>query len=211
MLSLPAGAVEWVSLTIDMTDPLAKLFGSADRVKLLRLFLFNPKINFTAPEVVQRSRVQARTVARELTLFQKIGLVRSVRVPRSKGVRYMLDSTFPYCDAMQSLLINAAERRDDIYGRIRNIGSVRLVVLSGIFVGDWDGRVDLLIVVDRLQEKKLEAALSRLESELGKELSYVVLSTQDFFYRHSINDHLVRDVLDFPHYIAFDRLNIGLT
>jgi hypothetical protein len=49
-----------------------------------------------------------------------------------------------------------------------------------------------------------------LESEIGRELRYALLTTQEFFYRLNMNDHLLRDVLDYNHRIMFDRLDIGL-
>ena len=68
----------------------------------------------------------------------------------------------------------------------------------------------MLVVGDRMKERKLRTAVRRLEAELGKEVRYSLLSSEQFFYRIGLNDHLVRDVLDYPHKIVLDKLNIGL-
>ena len=58
---------------------------------------------------------------------------------------------------------------------------------------------------------KLERTKMRtFESEIGRELRYAMLAASDFGYRLNMNDKLVRDVMDYPHRIVFDRLNIGL-
>ncbi len=62
-----------------------------------------------------------------------------------------------------------------------------------------------------MNERILRNRVRVLEAELGKEIRYAAMSTQDFFYRLNMSDKLLRDILDYPHSIAFDRLNIGLT
>jgi hypothetical protein len=191
-----------------MTDTLSKLFGSTPRVKLLRLFLFNPQITFTVSEAAARSRVPNREVSRELNCFVDIRLL--TKNTRGRVAQYTLNQDFPYLAALQNLLLNASARAGDVYERIKRVGVVKLVVVSGIFVGEWEGRVDLLIVADKVREEKLEKHMRVLESEIGREIRYALLTTQEFFYRLNMNDHLLRDVLDYTHRIMYDRLDIGL-
>lgn len=191
-----------------MSDRLQKLFGSVARVKLLRLFLFNPRQSFTLHDAATRARVSDSETRQELALFQRVGVVE--RVPRSRTIRFTLNNAFEYKVALQDLLLNAPARGGDILGRLRGAGSLKLVVISGIFVSDWDGRLDLLVVGDKLNERKLRERIKQLEAELGKEMRYALLTTENFFYRHDMNDKLVRDVLDYPHKIVLDRINIGL-
>jgi hypothetical protein len=195
-----------------MTDGLQKLFGSAARVKLLRLFLFNSRQSFSVAEAAEHSRTTPAEAKRELKLFLQVGLIKRVRVrvASSKAPRFGLDEEFTYLQALQALLLNAPERGKDIYDRIRRTGVLKLLILSGIFLGEWEGRLDLFIVGDRVNERALRGHIRRLESEIGKELRYALLTSDDFFYRITMNDHLLRDVLDYPHRIVLDKLNIGL-
>lgn len=191
-----------------MTDGLQKLFGSPARVKLLRLFLFNPRQSFTLADAAKRARVSEMDARKEFRLFLTAGLV--ARVPRGKGVRYALDQEFEYIEALQNLLLNAPARGKDIVERIRGAGALKMVILSGIFLGEWDSGLDVLVVGDRMKEKKLRENIKKLEAEIGKEIRYTLLASDQFFYRLNLNDKLIRDVLDYPHTIALDRLNIGL-
>ena len=190
-----------------MTDPLAKLFGSAARIKLLRLFLFNPRQQFSIPEAATHAQVTNECARAEVKLFVTIRVIK--RATRT-APRYILNAEFEYVEALQNLLLNAPARGKELYERIRSAGVIKLIVVSGIFVGEWEGRLDMLIVGDRVIEKKLRSKIRSLESELGKELRYALLTTQDFLYRLNMSDKLVRDVMDYSHAVVHDRLNIGL-
>jgi len=192
-----------------MTDELQKLFGPPARAKLLRLFLFNPRSSYTLADVAKRARVAEGEAHRELTLFARIGLIER---PKRAGrvVRWGLDARFEYVAALQNLLLNAPARSRDIVARIRTAGAFKLVALSGIFLGEWEGRLDIFLVGDRVKERVLRDAIRGLEAEIGKEVRYTILSTEDFLYRMNMNDKLVRDVLDYPHRIVLDRLGTGL-
>lgn len=191
-----------------MTDTLAKLFGSAARVKLLRLFLFNPSATYTAAEAAARARVPTPEARRELEGFKKIGLL--TRAVRARTARFGLNPDFEYTEPLQNLLLNASAHAANMYKRIRHTGAIKLVVVAGVFVGEWEGKIDLFVVGDRIKDDKLRRAIRLLESEVGRDLRFALLTTQEFFYRLNMNDHLVRDVLDYPHRIVFDRLDIGL-
>ena len=193
-----------------MAEPLQKLFGSAARLKLLRLFLFNPKQTYTVPDAAQRSRVHERTARKELTLFASVGLIKRSPTRSGSGLRYTLNADFEYLTVLQNLLLNAPARAKDIYGRIRTAGTVKLIIVAGVFMGEWEGRLDVFVVGDRIKERVLRTRMRKLESEIGRDLRYALLGSEDFAYRLNMNDKLVRDIMDYPHRIVFDRLNIGL-
>ncbi len=191
-----------------MSDPLLKLFGSGARLKLLRLFLFNPRASFTVADVGERARVTALEARRELALYESIGLIK--RTTRGRGVRYQTSVEFTHLAALQNLLLNAPARSGDIIGRLRGLGTFKLVVLSGIFLNEWDSPVDLLIVGEKLKVKLIQDQLKKLESEIGKELRYTVLTGTDFSYRLNMNDKLLRDTFDYAHKVLIDKLNFSL-
>lgn len=191
-----------------MADPLAKLFGSPARVKLLRLFLFNPRQPLSAAGAAEHAQVTTTIARRELRQFNEVRLIK--RVGRGREKRYILNSDFRYTAALQQLLLNARARGDELAEQLRGTGSIKLIIVAGIFVGEWEGQLDMLIVGDRMNDRALRAKIRKLESEIGKELRFAVLSTPDFYYRISMSDKLLRDVMDYPHTIVFDKLNIGL-
>lgn len=193
-----------------MEDILGKLLGSPARVKLLRLFLFNPKAVYALSDAAERAQVPPATARRELPFYERLGLLRQRSVRGVRERAWVLNEDFVYLAALQHLLLNLPMRGNDIVRRLRSVGVVKLVILSGLFVDEYDGRVDLLIVGDRIVDKKVRTVIRGLEAEIGKELRYVALTTEEFLYRLGIYDKLVRDVIDYPHTVALDRLNISL-
>jgi len=192
-----------------MTDTLQKLFGSSARLKLLRLFLFNPKTAYSLKEAITHSRVTSDEARKEFAVFQSMKLIKRSR--KSGAPRYQLNQDFEYVLALQNLLLNTASQGPDLYDRIRAAGSIKFVAISGVLLGEWeDGRLDLFVVGERVNDRKLKLEVQKLESELGMELRYTSLTTDNFYYRLAMNDHLVKDVFDYPHKIVHDKLNIGL-
>jgi len=192
-----------------MTDTLQKLFGSSARLKLLRLFLFNPKSTYSVKEAVAHSQIKPGEARKEFAAFQAMKLIKKSR--HSGTARYQLNPDFEYVSALQNLLLNTNNQGSELYDRVRRAGAIKFMAISGVLLGEWeDGRLDLFVVGERLNERKLREQVRKLESELGTELRYTSLTTDNFFYRLQMNDHLVKDVFDYPHRIVHDKLNIGL-
>ena len=90
---------------------------------------------------------------------------------------------------------------------IKAAGKVSTLVLSGLFVGDHSRPADLLIAGE-MNQRRLERVVRGLEPKFGREIRYALLTTPEFRYRITVQDRLVRDVLDFPHRVLFDRTGI---
>ena len=73
---------------------------------------------------------------------------------------------------------------------------------------ELESRADILIVGDHIKKSSLDNTIKKLESEIGKELRYVCFSIEDFKYRLSMFDKLIRDILDYPHKKILNRLGI---
>ena len=202
-------------------DILAKLFGSPSRVKLMRLFLMNPEDVFDIPEISKRSKVASIQLRKEIKLLLDIGLIKQrviiKMIPRrgkegafdkKKVNGYGMDPSFPYLAALRSLVTEIALGKEDVSARFRNCGQMKLIIVSGIFLDETSSRVDILLVGDKLKRPIIEGVLRRLEAELGKELTYGILETAEFDYRYGIYDKFIRDVLDYPHLVVLNKLNL---
>lgn len=203
-------------------DILAKLFGSPSRVKLMRLFLMNPEDVFDVPEISKRSKVESGVLRKEIKLLCEIGLIKRRAVvkmiPKRGGKEgvfdkkkvngYGMDPGFPYLSALRSLVTEIALGKEDVAARFRNCGQMKLIIVSGIFLDESDSRLDILLVGDKLKKLVIEGVLRRLEAELGKELTYGILESAEFDYRYGIYDKFIRDVLDYPHLVVLNKLNL---
>ncbi len=187
-------------------DILEKIFGGAARVKLMRLFLFNPNSSFTADEISSRTKTEISRVRREANFLIKVGMVKKKNNSSNRGVWY-LNERFPYLAEFQRLLLQTSLiTPQTILKKLSKIGRLKLVILSGLFKEQWESRLDMLVVVDNGKKSTIESIMSTIEAEVGREIQYAVLDTNDFKYRLGVGDRLVRDVLDYPHEIALDKL-----
>lgn len=204
-------------------ETLIALFGNQTKVKLLRQFLFNPTTPFLPRELAHRTACAPTVVRKELGGLARAGIIKRKQVLKSietrtgdkisfkklRGEGYMLDEKFPYLDPLKNLLTVASLPLDDsLAKRFTNAGRIKLLVAAGIFMQQWDARVDLLIVGDELNMAKIEGVIRAIEAEIGKEIAYSAFETADFEYRLGIHDRLVRDILDYPHITLLDRLGI---
>jgi len=188
-------------------ETLSKLFGSEAKVKIMRLFLFNSEHTFFTSNIADRVKVSAGQVRREINTLEKAGLIKSRLNHTGKKKGYALDSHFAYLLPLQNFLINAEPLQPkEIIKRISKLGSIKLILVAGVFMQEPESRVDMLIVGDHIKKASFEHSMKIIESEVGKELRYAYFSTEDFQYRLSMCDKLTRDILDYPHKKILNKL-----
>lgn len=188
-------------------EPLAKLFGSGARLKVVRLFIFNKDSAFGINDVAIRTKLAKPVVRHEIKELM------GARFLRKKGgqnpTTYQTNSKFEHLAALDVFIRETTSvRPEDIVKALKRAGTLRLVALSGLFTGSIEAQVDLLIVGDNLQERVLRSAVHSLEAEMGREIRYATFATQDFRYRLGVYDRLLRDVFDYPHRILIDKIGI---
>ncbi len=202
---------------------LSKLFGSETKVKLLRLFLFNQDAVYSASEIIGRSKSDNKDTKKELVILinsgiiKKKAIVRDIHHKRGKKITikkiheigYYLDQKFPYLQALKNLLIMVSlHANDSLVKKFASVGRIKLFIASGVFIQEWDTRVDLLVVGDDMNLTRLDSVMKSIESEVGKEIIYSAFETADFEYRYGMHDRLIRDILDLPHTTLVDKLGI---
>ena len=194
-------------------ETLAKLFGGQARVKIMRLFLLNNENTFEVDDVVSRSRVTKANSRKEINALSAMGFIKNKMVVHegSRGAKkkvpgWQLNITFPYIDSIRDLLVDPSLLlREDLSLRFKQVGKVKLMIVSGIFIGSEKSRADILIVGDKLKKNIIQQIIKGLESEIGKELNYVVLESDEFKYRIDMYDKLVCDIIDLPHERIIDN------
>lgn len=201
---------------------LGTLFSSEAIIKIMRLFLLNPDTPFENTDIAERSKVSAQTLRTELSILSRIGFIKKKAFtrelpprtkngnPRKKKTQgWVLNSEFPYLYSLKLLLLSSdAVDRREMKKRIDTAGRVKLIVLSGAFLRDNSSRIDMLVVGDKLDKKKLEKALKHIEAEVGKELEYAAMDTKEFSYRLGMYDKFIRDILDYPHEKVVDKIGL---
>lgn len=197
-------------------DPLAILFGSPSRVKLLRFFLFNPSKEYTFEDLSRRARLVRRTARTEFNSLERAGIIKKkqsfIENPTTgKKVRatvYTLDTDFPELNALQKFLFETAPiNAPTLLKYLKPAGQLEFLVISGVFVREFEHRLDVMLAMKKLDEAKVETAIRGLEAELGLEIRFAAFTSSDLMYRIGMYDKLIRDVFDYTHEVVLDKLN----
>lgn len=204
-------------------EKLANIFGSEEKVKLLRLFLFNQSSVFDETSILKKTGISKKIALNEIERLLKSGCIKkkqiSIELLKKKGKKivkairkvnaWQYDTSFIFGDSLRQLFSLATISTHNILSkRVASVGKIKLLVLAGIFIQDNESRVDMLIVGDLINKRKLSTLMASLEAEIGREINYSVFETQDFMYRLGLYDKLIRDILDYPHKKIINKLGI---
>ena len=186
-------------------DPLSILFGSTARVKLLRFFLFNPSKEFLFDDISKRARLVRRTARTEITSLEKAGVIKQKTIyidqeghkKKVKAIAYTLNKDFPELAALQTFLFETAPiDGKHLLKHLRTAGSLDFVGISGVFVRDFEQRLDVLVAMKKFSQAKIEKAIRNLEAEVGVEIRFAAMSSESLIYRVGMYDKLTRDFFD---------------
>jgi hypothetical protein len=200
-----------------MTDPLSILFGSTARVKLLRFFLFNPSKEFTFDEMCRRARLVRRTARTEISALERAEVITKKTIfvvlpgkeKKSKAIGYALNKNFPELQALQTFLFETAPiDGKTLLGHLRKAGAIDFVAVAGVFVREFEQQLDVLIAMKKISQAKIETAIRSLEAEIGIEIRFAVMTSENLLYRVGMNDKLARDIFDYKHQILVDKIGV---
>ncbi len=186
---------------------LEKILGSSSRIKIMRLFLLNRTKGFQSKDIAKRSRVKIDIVRRELKLLSSVSFVKKRSIT---SLEWVFNSAFKYASEFEDLLVRSDSLNNStVVENFKNVGKIKLLIISGIFIKNNDSRVDLLIVGDKLKRNKIEEGIHKLEALLGAEIVYAVFDTKEFNYRLNMYDKLVRDIIDYPHTVLIQAKELS--
>ena len=194
-----------------------KLFGSKTRVKLLHLFMNHPGQSFYVREITRLIDEQINSVRRELSNMLEVGIITSDSADNK--LYYQANQRYEFYrplraifageamgDAEKSEVEKATVNQNEV-DIIASIPSVRLAIFSGILVKGSTASVDV-IVVGNVSVAKVKSAITMIEKLEGRELNYTVLPYDEFYYRLSVRDKFITEVLASKHSVAVDKDNI---
>lgn len=176
------------------------LFGSKTRVKLLHLFLSNPGKSFYVREITRLIDEQINSVRRELANMTTVGIVTSDTADNK--LYYEVNQRYEYYVPLRAIFadekIPAAQKESTTkktwYDDLRALPGVRIAVLAGVLVRGSTSAVDVL-VAGNINATRLKKVIKAAETAEGRELNYVVLSYDDFYYRLSVRDRFITEII----------------
>ncbi|MFC1644912.1 hypothetical protein ACFL08_02710 [Patescibacteria group bacterium] len=188
-----------------MLDILEGLFGSKTKVRMMRFFLLNSNKEFSAADIVERNKLNKNEVRKELGLFEKIKLITSSTKKRKK--HYKINKEFVFYTELEKLIsMSSVSPQCSSLKKVEGIGSVKLALVSGIFMNYSKSRLDLLLVADNISRIKLKKLIENLEAEVGKEIRYMVLNSEELSYRLDMLDRFLIEFFKSPHSVVINKI-----
>ncbi|MFZ2300159.1 MAG: hypothetical protein WAW00_03430 [Candidatus Moraniibacteriota bacterium] len=174
------------------------LFGSKARARLIRFFLLNPGTEFGTAEVSDKTLIPKQETIRELARLTKMKLV----IERSrKGRRqFVVNEEFPFYTELKSLVSKLnVHAQSQVFRKLKIVGEVKLILISGLFLNYPKSKVDMILVVNNVNRTKLKHAIAHLEAEVGKEIRFVLMNSEELHYRLNMLDRFFIEFLEGPY------------
>jgi DNA-binding transcriptional ArsR family regulator len=174
------------------------LFGSKARSRLIRFFLLNPGVDFSAADISLKTLVSRPEVSRELT---RLGKMKLVAERSRKGKEYFIvNEEFPFYTELKSLVSKLnVHAQSQVFRKLKTVGEVKLILISGLFLNYPKSKVDMILVVNNVNRTKLKHAIAHLEAEVGKEIRFVLMNMEELHYRLNMLDRFFIEFLEAPY------------
>lgn len=204
-----------------MLKELGKIFGSENRVKILRFFLAHPDEQIELEELSKKVKVKSVELKKEiknliaidflneLTLIEdvEIKVGKKIKIKPKKSYGLELNKNYVFADSLAALLLDFRFiDRKELLEDFKKFGKIKLLCLGGVFMQDEENKLDLLLAGDALDKDKIDDYIKKLEADFGTELKYAVFESEEFRYRINIFDRLIKDFWKRPHEKILERI-----
>lgn len=178
------------------------LFGSKTRVKLLHLFLNNPDKAFYVREITRLIDEQINSVRRELANMLAVGVILSDGVDNK--LYYTANQQYEHYESLRQIFAGTIKRNRtqsakeaDVAWKpeLSKLSGLRVAIAAGILVRGSASPIDLLLV-GSVSSARVNSLVKKIEKAEGRELNYTVLSYDDFYYRLSVRDKFIAEILN---------------
>lgn len=191
------------------------LFGSKTRVKLLHLFLNNPGKAFYVREITRLIDEQINSVRRELANMLTVGIIKSDSADNK--LYYEVNQRYEFYVPLREIFADDIAPGEQVksstpstldwQSKLDELGGIKLAILSGVFVNGSSTQVDLMLVGNPAPAK-LKSFIKVLEKKEGRELNYSILKYEEFYYRLSVRDRFITELIASKHTVIRDEENI---
>jgi DNA-binding transcriptional ArsR family regulator len=175
---------------------LERLFSSKTRVAILRLFYTREGSKFYVRQISRDLGRDISGIKRELDNLERVGLLISEKVGNLRYYSVNKDSAiYP---EVKGLITKTVGVQGALAEALKGVGGLRHAWLysnNAHAPGEGTGAIPVLIV-GRVDLSALNETITRLESDLNREINYTVFDEGEFERRRTEADSFVTDVLD---------------
>lgn len=178
---------------------LKTLFVSQTRAKLLNIFFNQPREIFYVRQLVRLSGEEINSIRRELANLKSGNLITSET--RGNRLYYGVNPrSWLYVDLLV-LTAKTSEIVTEIKSAVAKSGSIDLMLFSHPFINREEksrSGVDIILVGD-ISTRSLEPVVEKWQTQIGREINYMVMDRSQYALRRQKRDPLLVDFfLDAP-------------
>jgi hypothetical protein len=174
----------------------------------------NPGQKFFVREVARNLKLQLNSVHREIGNLVAIGLlavkeagageVDEPKTGKQDRKYYQVQENFVFYKELKAFLVKSEVLYEKEFTyKLRRLGKIKLLILTGFFVNDDDASVDLFMVGD-FNKERLAKIVKDLENNLVREINYAVMTEEEFNYRRDVADVFLYMILDGTKIVIID-------
>jgi predicted nucleotidyltransferase len=166
--------------------------------KILVLLFTHPDEDFHLREIVRRVQGGKGAVERELKTLTEAGIL--IRKGKGSMVCFQANRNSHVFPEIHSLIVKTAGIADVVRSSIQNLEGIRFAFIFGSIAGGEMDRlsdVDVFVIGDATFTE-VSAALFAAEETLGRKVTPVVYSQDEFNDRKVDQHHFIRRILEGP-------------
>jgi predicted nucleotidyltransferase len=167
---------------------------SKARQRLLAYYFANPTARLHLRDLAGRLNIDPSNLSKELARFEREGLFRSEVSGRQKY--FQLNRDYPLFAEVRGIVSKTIGAPSLIAQTLKKIEGIEEACLFGSFASNQqDAASDIdVLVIGSPRDEVLAEAMRRIERQLGREVSYTVLTREEFDSRRTRKDAFLENV-----------------
>jgi predicted nucleotidyltransferase len=186
------------------------LFNSLPKIRILQVLLAKPDEIFSIGDIVGKARTQRAVATKALRHMIKNGVVLKIKIASNKKTEYgyQIDETFILFNELRALFLKSQLLMEgDLVKQVKKMGGVMLIVLTGIFTGGHTDSPTDVLIVGKVNKKRVEKLINSFEKKINIDIRYTVMSSTEYKYRKDITDRFLYSILEGNKIVVVDKLN----
>ena len=198
-------------------DVLVNILNDESRAKLMRFFSMNRESAHPSDEIMSILDIKKEDLTKQLRSLEKNTIITqrklTQREKKEKNTRmtkgYMLNKRYKFLQTLDRIIIQTLPKgKDSLCSKVMKVKGVKFILNTGVFTNARDASVDILIAGTDINEGTIKTLIKETEKEMGVEIRYIILSSNELTYRIQIRDKFIRELLDGDYEIYLDRNGI---
>ena len=185
---------------------LEQLFSKREQVHLLRFFLFHPDEDFTLAELCKKISKRSAVKPVFVNNLLRLNYILLGRREDSREIIYRMNTNWALFPEMRSLFVKSQLLVEhDLVRRLERAGKIKLLILTGVFVGKQADVTDVLIV-GSVNHSRVARILKAFERDFDQEVRYTILSNSEYLFRKNVGDRFLYSILENRHLVVVDTV-----